>query len=235
MGLRTLLGLKKKNKRLEKYKGYNPASNGCEMQQFIDWIKEWSTLEVRNIFEIGANFAQDAEYLALGFNIEPHNVYVFEAHPQIYEAITKIHKFNAYNYAVFNEEKEITFNILPITGNNTGLSSILNLNNHETTPVKVQAIHMDNFMNKNNIDKIDFLKLDVEGCNWEVLDGFGNRLKDVNCIQVEAEHLDNYKEKNYKFNDIVDILTKNGFEMIYFQRYVSQSDSLWLQKKYLKI
>ena len=240
MGLKTLLGLKKtkrREERLEKYKDYKPASNGREMQQFIDWIKGWSTLEVNNIFEIGANFAQDAEYLALGFNIEPQNVYVFEANPQIHEIITKIHNFNAYNYAVFNENKEITFNILPISENNTGLSSILNLNNKETTPVTVQAIRMDDFMNKNNIEKIDFLKLDAEGCNWEVLDGFGDRLKDINCIHVEAEHTHDYdyKEKNHLWGDISELLLKNGFALIYFQRFVYQSDSFWIQKKYLKI
>lgn len=236
MKLRNILGIKKKktDKRLQKYQGYKPASNGCEMRQFVDWIKNWSTLQVKNIFEIGANFAQDAEYLALGFEVPSENVYVFEAHPDIYDVITKIHKFNAYNYAVFNQTREIIFNVLPITEANTGLSSILNLQNRETKPVKVPAIRMDDFMNEHGIQKIDFLKLDVEGCNWEVLDGFGDRLKDVNAVHVEAEHQSNYQEKNHLFDDIRNILIKNGFEMVFFQRYVSQSDSLWIQKKFLK-
>jgi FkbM family methyltransferase len=248
MNIKKMLGFKKKkntqavqepvqpqiDSRLQKYQGYMPASNGCEMQQFIDWVKNWSTLTVKNVFEIGANFAQDAEYLALQFNIAPENVYVFEAHPDIYDVITKIHNFHAYNYAVYNKNGDITFNVLPITETNTGLSSILNLPNRQTKPVTVPAIRMDDFMNKHNIEKIDFLKLDVEGCNWDVLDGFGDRLKDVNAVHVEAEHQNNYKEQNHLFNDIRDILVKNGFEMVFFQRYISQSDSFWIQKRFLK-
>ncbi len=222
--------------RLQKYQGYIPASNGCEMQQFIDWVKNWSTLEVKNIFEIGANFAQDAEYLALQFNVMPENVYVFEAHPDICDVITRIHKFNAYNYAVYNKNGNVTFNVLPITATNTGLSSILNLTKNEqaTKPITVKSIRMDDFMNQHRIDNIDFLKLDVEGCNWDVLDGFGNRLKDVNAVHVEAEHENNYKERNHLFDDIRNILIANGFEMVFFQRYVSQSDSFWIQKRFLK-
>lgn len=67
-----------------KYIGYSPASSGQEMYQFVDWIKRYSKLKVNNIFEIGANFAQDAECLADGFGILAKNVYVFEAHPDIY-------------------------------------------------------------------------------------------------------------------------------------------------------
>lgn len=217
----------------KKYKGYCPASDGHDMQFFIDWINEWSTLNVKNVFEIGANFAQDAEYLAHGFNVNDEDVFVFEAHPELYNSIKRIHNFNAYNYAVFNENKEIIFNILPLNEKNTGLSSILSIKKGNTVPVKVNAIRMDYFMEVNGIEKIDFLKLDVEGVNWEVLDGFGNRLKDVNCIHVESEHTKIFKENNHLFSDIRDILKKNDFELIFFLRNKEQSDSFWIQKKYL--
>ena len=92
-----------------KYIGYRlPAFGG--MKQFAAWIKKYSVLEVKNIFEIGANFAQDADYLRSAFKLSAKDVYVFEAHPDLYSAIKKIHKFNAFNYAVFNEEKDMPFN-----------------------------------------------------------------------------------------------------------------------------
>jgi len=217
-----------------KYQGYFPASTGKEMAQFVDWIKNWSRLKVKNIFEIGANFAQDADYLKEKFNVQPNNVYVFEAHPDIYNAIKKIHDFNAFNYAVYNTEKEITFNVLPIDASNTGLSSILPLKNVATQEIKVQSIRIDKFMEKHNIKEIDFLKLDVEGCNYEVLEGFGNRLKDVKSIHIEAEHTDFAYGNNKLFISIQSLLENNGFEMVYFQRYTSQSDSFWVQKEFIK-
>jgi hypothetical protein len=103
-----------------KYKGYNVVRSAEGMRPFADWIIHWSKLKVRNIFEIGANFAQDADFLRQVFKVPPEQVYVFEAHPEIYQAVTKIHRFNAYNYAVFNEEKEMTFNIVPLNSKNTG-------------------------------------------------------------------------------------------------------------------
>ncbi len=227
---------KKKKQNINKYENYNPASNGASMKPFADWIKERSTLEIHNIFEIGANFAQDADYLADAFKVKPENVYVFEAHPDLYKAITKIHKFKAYNNAVFNENKIMNFNIVPASSANTGLSSLLPIP-YDTNAVQIQAIRMDDFMNKNQISKIDFLKLDVEGCNWEALDGFGDRLKDVNAVHVEAEHVQKCLNMvdTKLYTDIKEILEKNNFELIYFQRLGRQSDSFWIQKKFLKV
>jgi hypothetical protein len=90
-------------------------------------------------------------------------------------------------------------------------------------------------MEAHHIDKIDFLKLDVEGVNYEVLEGFGDRIADVNSIHLEADHIkDFYGEQLKNFDAIEDLLLRNEFELIYFQRYTSQSDSFWLQREYIK-
>lgn len=228
---------KKHDKKMDKYAGYNPASTGREMQQFVDWIKEWSRLEVHNIMEIGANFAQNADYLARQFGVSDDNVWVFEARPQICDAIKKIHKFNAFNYAVFNKEQQLEFNAIDInTAKNTGVSSLLtdNTANEATIKVKVQTIRMDKFLEEHNIKEVDFLKLDAEGCNFEVLEGFGKRLNDVKAIHIEAEHVHYAYKQNVLFPKIEELLKKFGFEMIYFQRYTSQSDSFWVKKEYIK-
>lgn len=220
-----------------KYSGYKLASAGESMRPFVNWIKTWSTLEVHNVFELGANFAQDAEFIAKSFGISDKDVWVFEAHPQMCDVIKKIHKFNAFNYAVYNKEKIITFNAVDIDkAENTGISSILKnqLSQESTTQVQVPAIRMDKFLKEHNIDSVDFLKLDVEGCNYEALEGFGKRLKDVKSIHIEAEHVDYVFGKNALFPKIEKLLKHYNFEMVYFQRYSCQSDSFWLQKKYLK-
>lgn len=217
-----------------KYRGYNPASIGESMRPFADWIKDWSTLKVNNVVEIGANFAQDADFLMCAFRLSPGRVYVFEAHPDIYAAIKKIHRFNAYNYAVYNDEKDMTFNIVPLSSKNTGISSINKLKKIETKEISVKSIRMDNFMKINKIDEIDFLKLDVEGSNFEVLEGFGARLADVHAIHIEAEHINIYNSDIFLFDAISGLLIKNGFVMVYFQRYSSQSDSFWVKKDFIK-
>ena len=171
-----------------KYHKYNQVGAfGINMRMFVDLIKTNTKLEVKNLFEIGANFAQDAQYLAYKFRIKPQDVYVFEAHPELYKAITKLHKFNAYNNAVYNTEEIIDFNLVPSNSKNPGGSSII-WGQNVWEKISVEAIRMDSFMNKNNIDKIDFLKLDVEGVSYQVLDGFGERIKDIQTMHIEAEH-----------------------------------------------
>lgn len=217
-----------------KYHNYPVASNIREMVSFANWIKIWSNLEVKNIFEIGANYGQDAETLRHCFRIKNKDVYVFEAHPQIYNAIKKLHKFNAYNYAVYNKTGTATFNICDLNSKNSGVSTLLHdyKRHNQFKQIQVKTIRMDEFMEKNNIDTISFLKLDVEGANYEVLDGFGNRLNDIGAIHIEAEHIEEYKGETL-WNGIKQKLELAGFEMVYFQRFKGQSDSFWVQKEYL--
>jgi FkbM family methyltransferase len=113
---------------------------------YVEYVKNGTNIKVKNIFEIGANFAQDADFLMEYFDLRSENVYVFEAHPEIFMAIKKIHSFNAYNNAVYNTEKEITFNIFPLDYKDTGWSSIHGEEDPNKMHIKVQAIRMDNFM-----------------------------------------------------------------------------------------
>jgi FkbM family methyltransferase len=215
---------------MKKYAGYKVAGGmGDKLQVYIDYVKNGTNINVKNVFEIGANFAQDADYLMEQFGLTPNDVYVFEAHPEIYEAIKKIHKFNAYNKAVYNEEKEIEFNIHPLTHINTGWSSIFG---DDGKKIKIDAIRMDNFMIKNDIDVIDFLKIDVERATFHVLEGFGEKLAKIKCIQLEAEH---NKWAVVSYEKISELLLHAGFELVYFARtnYMRQSDSFWVKKEYI--
>jgi hypothetical protein len=93
---------------------------------------------------------------------------------------------------------------------------------------------MDNFMLTHKINKICFLKLDVEGSNYEVLEGFGIKITDINAVH-EAEHINNmYRGNIYLFDAISNLLSTNGFELISFQRYSSQPDSFWVRKEFIK-
>jgi FkbM family methyltransferase len=212
------------------------ASRAQSMKKYAQWVKTYSSLNPKNIFEIGANYAQDAEGLRYYLNLEPEDVWVFEAHPDICKEIEKLYHFHIYNVAVFNQEKEIPFNTIDINATtNSGISSLYQ-NDHlkeKTKAIKVKAIRMENFMKEHKISKIDFLKLDVEGSNYEVLEGFGDRLVDVNVIHIESEHQEVWTDQKL-YSDIEIILKKNGFEMVIFERYLSQSDSLWVQEKYIK-
>ena len=230
--------IKYKSLSRRKYKGYKPGGGGItdKMLQYFNFVKNGTNIKVKNVFEIGANFAQDADFLRELFTLTPRDVYVFEAHPDIFKAITQIHSFNAYNNAVYNENKKIPFYIFPLGYKDPGQSSIHKIWT-DTKEIQVQAIRMDDFMEAHGVGKIDFLKIDVEGVTYEVLEGFGKRLKDVNCVQLEAEHGENNVPGNWVLYDkIEDILKQHGFELIFFERNngMLQSDSFWVQKGCIK-
>lgn len=206
------------------------------MKPFAKWVLECSSLVPKNVFEIGANYAQDAEALRGYFNLKPQDIWVFEAHGDLFKEITKKYDFHAFNLAVYNRSGKLSFQAVDLEqSKNTGISSILThqFSKEKMKTVTVDSVRMDEFMERNGIDHIDFLKLDAEGCNYEVLEGFGSRLKDVRAVHVEGEHYVVWKGQKL-YDDIAALLTSNGFSLIYFQRHFSQSDSFWIQKSYLR-
>lgn len=217
------------------------VSNGGSMQYYVNLVEKFCTFKPQNVFEIGANYAQDAEYLRQRFCIDETDVYIFEPHPQIIAEVKKMYKFNAIDLAVSNVNGKTVFHAIDVKGNeyqNSGISSLrdgLTTNKSNFIDVDVELIRMDNFMSINKIRSIDFLKLDVEGMNYEVLEGFGERLSDVKIIQTEGEYLQ-YWEGQKLYADIEELLLKHDFKLVSFilSEDGVQSDSFWIQERYLK-
>jgi FkbM family methyltransferase len=67
----------------------------------------------------------------------------------------------------------------------------------------------DEYMSKNNIQTIDFLKIDTEGYEFKVLKGFGDKIRNINIIQFEygGTFLDN----NTKLIEVIDYLKSYNF------------------------
>ncbi len=218
----------------------NAVSDGTSMQYYVDLIENFCNFTPKNIFEIGANFAQDAEFLRRSFDIDEKNVYIFEPHPQIFKELKKMYNFNSFEQAVSNAQGMVNFNAIDIENNeydNTGISSLKNgltTNTENFIEVNVEMIRMDSFMKNNKIVEIDFLKIDVEGVNYEVLEGFGKELQKVKVIQTEGEYKQ-YWEDQKLYCDMEKYLTQRGFLLIDFKLSVDgvQSDSLWIQKQYI--
>ncbi|WP_100753534.1 FkbM family methyltransferase [Vibrio salilacus] len=217
------------------------VSDGTSMQQYVELIEKFCNFTPKNIVEIGANFAQDAEFLRQSFKLNEKDVFVFEPHPQIFQEIKNRYNFNNYELAVSNTTGRARFNAIDIQGNeygNSGISSLrdgLTTNKKNFVDVDVEMIRMDDFLKENAINEIDFLKVDVEGMNYEVLEGFGEDLNKVKIIQTEGEYKQYWKGQKL-YRDMEEYLTKRGFLLVDFKLSVDgvQSDSLWIQRGYIK-
>ncbi len=79
------------------------------------------------------------------------------------------------------------------------------------------------------------LKLSAKDYSCKILEGFGDSLQIVKAIALEAKHIEEQCSSGRKgYDDVSKILIENGFEQVYFKKYVTQSDSLWVQKHYLQ-
>ena len=79
---------------------------------------------------------------------------------------------------------------------------------------EINQITLFDYLEQKKIFKIDFLKIDTEGYEFNVLAGMGKYLQNVNLIMFE-HHYHDMLVKNYSFSDIHDLLKKNNFSQIY--------------------
>lgn len=139
------------------------------------------------VFDVGAHVGKYTCYAGklVGKGGE---VISIEANPLNFSALQENIKLNAlenvkaYNLAAadFNGIVELNFS------KDFGGSSIIK--KRGTRCVKVPAMRLDHLMESENIEGIDWMKIDVEGAELLVLKGLGKRIKDVKRILAEVSH-----------------------------------------------
>jgi FkbM family methyltransferase len=77
---------------------------------------------------------------------------------------------------------------------------------------KIQIITLSDYFKINDLRRIDLLKIDTEGFEFEILKGADNKLKICNFILFE-HHYDNMIKKTYTFTDINNFLVSKNFKL----------------------
>ena len=94
-------------------------------------------------------------------------------------------------------------------------SSVLKVKDYKNTinhQREVQVLRADQYMENLDIKNIDLLKIDTQGHEPEVLEGFGARLADVGCVITELMFYD-YYERSLSFSDLEKFLIPAGFHL----------------------
>ena len=157
--------------------------------------------------------------------------YLFDANPEL-----KIKDFKYENIAISDEIGTSKFNLntfFPSSGSSLKdiikndiiwniTRRLLSFNPLKTfKTIEVETSTIDIICNKNNINKIDVLKIDTEGSELSVLKGATNMLKNTKIILVEI--LDEKKNYNEKYKQVCDLLKSFGFEKCSEKRILSVS------------
>jgi len=198
-----------------------------DMNSFINYYEKNINKVPQTIFEIGAREANDS----IGFkNRYPQSiVYAFEAHPDCYLAhydnVIK-NNVNYYNIGMWDKETEIVFYDKNIS---SGISSFRNRGDqYGTNKFILKTSTPLKFVNEKNIKSIDILKIDVEGCTYEILQGFGDFIKNIKLMHIETERHQHF-EGQYTEDKIFELLLNNNFKLLeHSWCCLEQYDSVWI-------
>lgn len=154
---------------------------------YIDLADVLDLAEFKVIYDVGANVGQSALEYAERFPAA--KIYSFEPVSFTYERLaattrhlSRVHRFQA---AMGREAGELVINVDPETVG----SSIVNKTSGGAEKVSVTTAAL--FSSRNQIGKIDFMKIDTEGYDLEVLAGAAPLLREqrIRFVMVECEPL----------------------------------------------
>ncbi len=156
-------------------------------------------------------------------------VIAIEAHPANYDilkrniALNKLSNVIALNYAVHSRKimvklyepgQEEGFTIY-----NTIMSDRTTLNNQKY--IEVKADTLDSLLLENGIKEVNWIKIDVEGAEYEVLMGATSMLssnKDISLL-IEIHNL-GHKNKNF-YEPIIQLLESKNYKLLFEKTYGS--------------
>ena len=167
-------------------------------------------------FDVGAN--NGIYSYALSQVIDPNNLYMFEPQSDLYETLLKFFKkSNVYNIAFSNKNSLLEFKIPFINNKKYKTRGTLKVDFTEKDEtgfktLNVRSEKLDDFVSKHDIAKIDFIKIDVEGFEEEVIEGAQQTLIKLSpklMIEIEQRH----HKKN--INSIIKKICKFGYDCFY--------------------
>ena len=169
-----------------KHQGKNFLSQSLSTINFIKMIK----LNPRIIIDVGAcwgeyslSFAKEFPNCSI-FSIEgsPVNFKTFQDNLKINEKLGE--RIKPYNLIItdFDGFEEISNNL-------NGMNIIKSINHKAKNYVKVNAKKLNSFLLSENLNNIDFIKIDIEGSELKLLDD----LKDINFKLMQIELINNNK------------------------------------------
>lgn len=174
------------------------------------------------IFDVGCNDGRTfKEAIHYG-----HTVYAFEPHPILASKVLNwINELDIKNYylsqqAVSLVDGFIEFN-LSLT-DDMGCSSLKKYNEKPhngyfqpfSDTILVSSIRMDTFIKQHKINKIDYLHIDAQGSDLEVLESFGENLDVVVEGVIEVPNLVTLYENTKTKEQSIDWLIANNFQII---------------------
>jgi FkbM family methyltransferase len=230
--------------------GYSISKNNV-LQKYKDKIDPYKiqrdligNKEDLCIFDVGAHYGETTiRYKGVFPDARIYSFEPFiEAADKFLHNTTTYHSISLFKHGFSNEIGVSKFYVNASDATNSLLNSTLinswvdnATKNNGTINIKIDTI--DNFCEQNSINKIDILKLDVQGGEMLALEGAIQMLssKKINLIFMEVEYIEIYKSQPL-FHDMTAFLAKYGYRLfgIYDTQWLENGQIAWSDAIFLK-
>jgi FkbM family methyltransferase len=164
--------------------------------------------------DIGANIGQHSLYASHFcdnvISFEPIKKIFFQFVESI--SINDIYNIRVYNFGLGNQNGKF---LIHSSDANIGASSLVTKSSNRNISQEVKIKKLDNIVSDLQIHKVDFMKIDVEGYEWEVLQG-AEKLISIHKPKILIEFTPViYKEKDNSIGEkIYDFLKSKNYIII---------------------
>jgi FkbM family methyltransferase len=140
----------------------------------IFFFGEYEADTNRVVIEAGANMG--SETLLISRLACKGHVYGFEPNPYVFErlkinvSINELKNVDVFDIALGETDRTVNFNIYPKNFCNSGMSSKY-METSQTRKIDVPQQTLDSFINERNIGKVDFIKMDIQGAEMDMIVG----------------------------------------------------------------
>ena len=177
---------------------------GSIPEEFEGMITKHFLSRTKTFFDVGANIGIYC-FLAARYGLPDAKIFAFEPQPQCIKYLNKTislndweNKLSVFNLGLGDKKAELE---LYLSGTGSTFDNSFN-DNADSKKITIPVDTLDNQVEKLNIKKIDFLKIDVEGFEQKVLEGGLKTIeRDKPIIFLEiADHVRgrNYRNPNYE-------------------------------------
>jgi len=197
--------------------------------------------DAKVIFDVGCNRGLYVD-LFLG-RVDNSRIHCFEPIVSLFNDLVSKYSNTEHvilnNVCVSDDTGKIIFCELtdPITD---GCSSIIERpvfkeRGWEYKKYEVESTTIDNYCRINEIDYINFLKIDVEGAEFLALKGCKEMLKSKSIGMIQFEYGNTFEDANIELKDVYKLIDQYGYGMFFYKNKIFNKVDLNNVEEYGKI
>lgn len=156
------------------------------------------------VLDCGANEGEFSVWANANFNAK---CFGFEPDPRLYKKLINKNNVTYYKVAIGHQEGEIMLNL----GLEKCSSIRFSENNKKQKSSLVKVINLEKFCSDNTINKINLIKMDIEGAELDVLEGFSSEFL-AKTVSLTVEFHDFLNKSDLpRIRSIIKKMEMNGF------------------------